>query len=131
MRAFGGRQPGSNSLRLRVVSAAVDMLEGVDGGQYEGRAESARKPGQRARPKAGPQFRHTLIDRRDVVPPVLGMSLLDRRQAVVNLRQLRVLLGLRENPVEGRAVNLALKIGRVAPSSILFRHRGFCAGLSE
>src|SRR5262249_23956805 len=93
-------------------------------GQYEGRAEAAREPGQRPRPKAGTQFRHALIDRRYVVPPVLGMSLLDRPQAVVNLRQSRVLLGLRQRPIEGRAVDLALKIGRVAPSWIFFRHRG-------
>jgi hypothetical protein len=52
------------------------------------------------------------------------MSLLDRRQAVVNLRQLPVLLGLCERPIEGRAVDLALKIGRVAPSWIFFRHHG-------
>ena len=124
VRAFGGRQPGGNGLRLRVVSAAVDMLERVDGGQYEGRAEAAREPGQRPRPKTGPQFRHALIDRRDVVSPVLGMSLLDRRQTVVNLSQLRVLLGLRESPVEGRAVDLTLKIGGVAPSWIFFGHLG-------
>ena len=116
MRPLGGRQPTGDSLRLRIVSAAVQTLEGIDGGQHEGRSKAAREPGESPRPKAGTQFRHALIDRRDVVPPVLGMSLLDRRQAVVDLRQLRVLLGLRESPVEGRAVDLALKIGRVAPS---------------
>ena len=61
-----------------------------------------------------PYAPHPHVERR--FPPVLGMSLLDRREALVDLRQLRVLLGLRESPVEGRAVDLALKIGRVAPS---------------
>ena len=67
-----------------------------------------------------------VIDRRDVALPVLGVGLLDRRQASVNLRQLRVLLGLRQGAVEGRAVDLALKIGRVAPSWIFFGHLGPC-----
>jgi hypothetical protein len=61
-----------------------------------------------------------MIDRLDVVLPIFGVRSLDRREAPIDLRQLRVLLGLREGAVEGGAVDLALKIGGVAPSRIVF-----------
>src|SRR5208282_6861649 len=77
--------------------------------------------GERSRPETGAQLRHVLMNRRDVVLPVLGVGLLDRRQASVNLRQLGVLLGLRQGSVEGGNVDLALKIGGVAPSRVVFR----------
>jgi hypothetical protein len=52
------------------------------------------------------------------------VRLLDRRQPAVNLSKLRVLLGLRQSPIKGRAVDLALKIGGVALSRIFFRRLG-------
>ena len=132
MRPFGGRQPAGDSFGLRIVSAAVQMLERIDRRQHESRAEAPREPSERAGPETGAQLRHAVIDRRDVVLPVLGVGLLDRRQAPIDLRQLRVLLGLRQGPVEGGAVDLALKIGRVAPSWIFFGHLGApCAQFSE
>jgi hypothetical protein len=107
------------------------MLERVDSGQHKGCAKAACEPGKRARPKAGTQGRHALIDRRDVISPILRVSLLDGRQTLVDLCQLRIFLGLRQGPVEGRAVDLALKIGGIAQSRIFLRHTyPCCPGLS-
>src|SRR6516165_7444736 len=131
MRPLGGRQAAGDGLWLRIIVAAVQMLERIDAGQDKGWAKAARKPGERARPKARTQPWHNIIDRRDMVLPVLGVRILDRRQASINLRQLRVLLGLRQGSVKGGTVDLTLKIGRVAPSWIFLRHlEAPCARLS-
>src|SRR6266436_1375610 len=100
------------------------MLERIDGRQYESRAEAAGEPSERAGPKAGTQLRHPLIDCGDVVLPVLGMGLLDRRQAPIDLGQLRVLFGLRQGSVECGAVDLTLQISDVASSWVVFGHHG-------
>ena len=50
------------------------------------------------------------------------MRLLDRAQASVNLRQLGVLLSLRQRSVERGAVNLPLQIGGVALLRIFLWH---------
>src|SRR4029077_15087318 len=87
-----------------------------------GRAETAREPGERPRPEARPQVGHALADRAHFAFPEFGVSLFDRAEASVNLRQLRVLLGQRQRSVERGAVDLALQIGPVAPSRIFLGH---------
>ena len=58
----------------------------------------------------------------DLAFPELGMRLLDRAEAGVDLRQLGVLLGLRQGSVERGAVDLALQIGGVALPRIFLGH---------
>jgi hypothetical protein len=83
MRSLGRRQSAGNGLRLGIVGAAVHLLEGIDGRQYEGWTEAARQPCERARPKARLQPRHSLIDRCDFALPEFGVSLLHGPQASV------------------------------------------------
>jgi hypothetical protein len=66
-----------------------------------------------------------LADRPDLAFPEFGMRLLDRAEASVDLRQLRILLGLRQRPVKRGAVDLALQIGLVALARIFFGHFSF------
>src|SRR5262245_55201019 len=123
MRSLGGGQPGGDRLRLGVVGAAIHMLEGVDGRQYESWTEAAGEPSERPRPKAVAQRRHALIDGLDMALPIFGMSLLDRRQTPVYLGQLRIFLGLRQGSVERGAVDFTLKVGSIASPRLVFRHR--------
>src|SRR5207237_6563488 len=125
VRALGGRQPAGDGFRLSVIRAAVHLLERVDARQYESRAETARQPGKRARPEARPQARHALPHRADLAFPELGMCVLDRREASINLRQFRVLLGLRQRAVKRRAVDLSLQVGPVALPRIFLVHLRF------
>jgi hypothetical protein len=130
VRALGRGQPAGNSFRLPVIGAAVQLLERVDAGQDEGRTKTARQPSERPHPKARPQARHALADRPDLAFPELGMRLLDRAEASINLRQLWVLLGLRQRSVERGAVNLPLQIGLVALARIFLGHFRFPVGRS-
>ncbi len=57
------------------------------------------------------------------------MGPLDRRQAPINLGQLRVFFGLRQGLVEGGAVDLALQIGGIALGRIGGGHRHLEEGL--
>src|SRR6266446_4592603 len=49
MRALGRRQPAGDRFRLSVISAAVEMLERIDGRQHKRRAEAPREPSERTR----------------------------------------------------------------------------------
>jgi hypothetical protein len=125
VRTLGRGQPAGDGFRLRVVGAAVELLERVDARQHEGRTETARQPSERPRPEARPQARHALADRPDLALPKLGMRLLDRAEASVDLRQLGVLFGLRQRSVERGAVDLPLQIGGVALARIFLGHLAF------
>src|SRR6202008_2256488 len=107
--ALGRGQPAGNGFGLGVIGAAVQLLERVDARQDEGRTKTARQPGKAPRPKARPQSRHALTDRIDLAFPELGMRLLDRAEASINLSQLGLLLGLRQRSVERRAVDMPLQ----------------------
>ena len=122
VRALGRGQSAGDGFRLGVIGTAVQLLERIDARQDERRTETARQPSKAPRPEAGPQARHALTHRTDLALPELGMRLLDGAEASINLRQLGVLLGLRERPVERRAVDLALQIGPIALSRIFRRH---------
>src|ERR1700680_469647 len=122
VRALSRGQPAGDGFRLRVVGAAVQLLERVDARQYEGRTEAARQPGEPPRPKARPQARHALADGPDLAFPELGMRLFNCAGASINLRELWVLLGLRQRSVKRGAVDLALQIGLVALARIFFGH---------
>jgi hypothetical protein len=73
-------------------------------------------------------FLLALTDRIDLAFPELGVRLLDRAEASVDLRQLGVLLGLRHRSVERGAVDLALQIGLVALARIFLGHFRFPVG---
>jgi hypothetical protein len=130
VRALGRGQPAGNSFRLGVIGAAVPLLERIDARQDERRTETARQPSKAPRPEARPQARRALTDHTDLALPKLGMRFLDGAEASINLRQLGVLLGLRQRSVERGAVNLPLQIGLVALARIFLGHFRFPVGRS-
>src|SRR5262249_36701048 len=77
VRSFGRGQTTGHGFRLCVVSAAVSLLEGIDGRQYKGRTETARQPCKRPRPEARLEFWEMLTDRLDLALPELCMRFLD------------------------------------------------------
>ena len=115
-RPAAGR-PG-HRLGLSVISAAAQLLDPVDGGQHESRAETARQPSERPRSKARMELWQALTDRLDFASPELGMRLLHRPETGVDLRQFRVLFGFRKGPVERRPVDLALQVGGITPLGV-------------
>jgi hypothetical protein len=94
------------------------MFESIDRRQDESRAEAARQPGERPRPKARMELWQTLADPLDLAFPELRMRLLDCPETGVHLRQLRILFGFREGPVKCRPVDLALQVGGITTPGV-------------
>ena len=94
MRALRRRQAAGDGFRLRGVSPAVHLFEGIDRRQHKGGAEATRQPFERPGPETRAQLRHALTEGLDLALPELGMRRLDRRKAGVDPGELRVFLGL-------------------------------------
>ena len=70
--------PRSTALGLLAASVAVDVLENVDRGRRELRAEPSRQPRQDARAPARMLRRDLRADRVEILPLELGMGVFER-----------------------------------------------------
>src|SRR5205085_11944740 len=100
-------------LGLRVVLAAVALLERADRRQHELRSEAARQPRQSARAPAESQAPGMRADAVELLAPEFGMAFLDRGEPAVDVLQARIGFRVGERAVESGAVDLALQIGAV------------------
>ena len=126
-------QSAGHRVGLPVILPAVDMLERVDGGKDEFRAELPRQEGQHAGAQVRLQRRGRLAARADALAPELRVAFLHRGEALVDGLQFRILLGLGECAIKGRTVDLALQVGAVTAGRFrpLRTPRGVTARLTE
>src|SRR5690348_9020232 len=119
MGALGLRQAGRDRFRLRVVLAAIGMLERVDDGQHEFCAEAPRQPGKGTAAETRPD---ATLAAAEPFAPERGMRLLDPGEPPVDFGNARIGLDLGERPVERRAVDLALEIRAISCLFAGLRH---------
>ena len=122
MGALVGRQAAGDGFRLVVIGVDVAGFAGRDRRQDEGRAEPRRQPGQGPRPEAWRELHpmHALVVQ--VAAPELGVRALHRGELAVDGGQVRIRLGLGQDAIERRTVDLALQIGAIALDVLGLRH---------
>src|SRR5262249_19571166 len=118
-------QPACPRFRLLVVLPAVSLLEIADGREHELRAEATSEPGEHAGPPARLKLADICADAAELIAPELRMGFFHRREAAIDLAQMRILLRLGERAIKGGAVDFALEIGPVAAGGVFVVHDDF------
>src|SRR5260221_8602474 len=102
MRALDRRQTGGDRLRLLVVLTAIRLLERVDDGEDEIRAETAGEPGEGAAAEARTHARQPPAQFTPPLFPKLSTPLLHARQPPRDPRPPPDRFHLRPGPAGGR-----------------------------
>ena len=119
MRALVGRKVCVHGLRLVVVHGCGGLFHAGDDGTDEGRAETAGEEPEHAHAEAGTVGGRLNAGFTEFARPEVAMPDFCLRQPVVEVPEVRIILGIGEELIEANAINLvaivALVTGNVLP----------------